>query len=93
MGEIADLYEKDDMDKIAESLDKYMRENRIPPSADNIYDTFIKQLRLNLHIILCMSPVGDLLRVRCRNFPSLVNCCTLDWFDNWPEQALKTVSE
>ena len=40
-----------------------------------------------------MSPVGDLLRVRCRNFPSLVNCCTLDWFDNWPEQALKTVSE
>ena len=39
-----------------------------------------------------MSPVGDQLRVRCRNFPSLVNCCTLDWFDNWPEQALRTVS-
>ena len=40
-----------------------------------------------------MSPVGDLLRVRCRNFPSLITCCTLDWFDNWPEQALLGVAK
>jgi dynein heavy chain, axonemal len=40
-----------------------------------------------------MSPVGDLLRIRCRKFPSLVNCCTLDWFDNWPEEALLNVSK
>ena len=39
-----------------------------------------------------MSPVGDQLRLRCRNFPSLVNCCTLDWFDNWPQEALQAVS-
>lgn len=25
-------------------------------------------------------------------FPSLVNCCTLDWFDNWPHEALISVS-
>jgi dynein heavy chain len=39
-----------------------------------------------------MSPVGDDLRVRCRKFPSLVNCCTLDWFSRWPEEALLYVS-
>jgi dynein heavy chain len=39
-----------------------------------------------------MSPVGDSLRIRCRKFPSLVNCCTLNWFDRWPEQALLYVS-
>ena len=39
-----------------------------------------------------MSPVGDLLRVRCRQFPSLVNTCTLDWFSRWPEEALLYVS-
>ena len=39
-----------------------------------------------------MSPVGDTLRVRCRQFPSLVNCCTLDWFARWPEKALLFVS-
>jgi len=25
-------------------------------------------------------------------FPSLVNCCTLDWYDSWSEEALCTVS-
>jgi len=39
-----------------------------------------------------MSPVGETLRIRCRQFPSLVNCCTLDWFSRWPEQALLFVS-
>lgn len=54
--------------------------------------TFNERVRERLHITLCMSPVGDSLRVRCRMFPSLVNCCTLNWFDRWPEQALLYVS-
>jgi dynein heavy chain, axonemal len=92
-GEIADLYDKEDFDRMEVSLQKVMKDRRIPTSKDNIYATFVKELRLHFHIILCMSPVGDLLRIRCRNFPSLVNCCTLDWFDNWPEEALRTVSQ
>jgi dynein heavy chain len=28
---------------------------------------------------------------RLRNFPSLVNCCTIDWFTNWPAEALQSV--
>lgn len=47
----------------------------------------------NLHICLAFSPVGDLLRVRMRLFPSLVNCCTIDWLNPWPEDALYTVSK
>lgn len=53
---------------------------------------FVSRVREYLHICLCMSPVGDDLRVRCRKFPSLVNCCTLDWFSRWPEEALLYVS-
>lgn len=26
-------------------------------------------------------------------FPSLVNCCTIDWFVDWPEEALLSVSQ
>mmetsp|Transcript_8979 Transcript_8979/g.8330 ORF Transcript_8979/g.8330 Transcript_8979/m.8330 type:complete len:133 (-) Transcript_8979:1251-1649(-) len=59
---------------------------------DNILLTFNERVREKLHITLCMSPVGDALRVRCRKFPSLVNCCTLNWFDRWPEEALLYVS-
>ncbi|CAF4438120.1 unnamed protein product [Adineta steineri] len=39
-----------------------------------------------------MSPVGSSFRTRCRMFPSLVNCCTLDWFSEWPREALLSVA-
>ena len=40
-----------------------------------------------------MSPIGDAFRTRLRQFPSLVNCCTIDWFTAWPQDALQTVAE
>ena len=69
-----------------------MQKLKRPETPDVIYSTYIERLRDNFHIFLAMSPVGDSLRIRCRKFPSLVNCCTLDWFDSWPEEALLNVS-
>lgn len=59
---------------------------------DTIYKTFVERVRNLLHIVLCMSPVGDALRVRHRKFPSLVDCCALDWFSPWPSEALISVA-
>ena len=42
--------------------------------------------------MLCFSPVGSTLRVRGRKFPAVVNCTQIDWFHEWPEEALKSVS-
>jgi dynein heavy chain len=39
-----------------------------------------------------MSPLGEIFRRRLRMFPSLVNCCTIDWFAGWPEEALRNVA-
>ena len=50
-------------------------------------------VRENLHIVLCMSPIGAGFRTRCRMFPSLVKCCTIDWFNAWPEDALYSVAQ
>ena len=50
-------------------------------------------MRENLHIVLCMSPIGDGFRERCRQSPSLVNNCTIDWYSEWPEDALLSVAE
>ena len=42
---------------------------------------------------MAFSPIGDDLRTRIRNFPSLVNCTTIDWFSAWPKDALEAVAD
>lgn len=45
-----------------------------------MYNYFIERVKQNLHVALAMSPIGDAFRNRLRMFPSLINCCTIDWF-------------
>lgn len=54
----------------------------------NIFSTYLTRVKRNIHIIIAMSPLGDAFSTRLRMFPSLVNCCTLDWFSEWPVDAL-----
>jgi len=41
---------------------------------------------------ICFSPVGDMRR-RARQFPALVNCTVIDWFQPWPYEALFNVAK
>jgi len=43
-------------------------------------------------MVLAMSPIGDDFKRRLRMFPSLVNCCAIDWFLPWPQEALQDVA-
>ena len=45
-----------------------------------MYNLFIERVREHLHVVLALSPIGDAFRNRLRMFPSLINCCTIDWF-------------
>lgn len=45
------------------------------------------------YFIKINSPIGEQFRVRIRQFPALVNCCTIDWFHSWSEQALQSVAK
>ena len=58
----------------------------------NLYAQFVKCIKKNLHIVMCMSPLGEEYRTRIRQFPSLINCCTIDWFSPWPPEALSAVA-
>ena len=92
-GEIAGLLANDEITKIVEDLRPTAVQMGIPDTRDNVYRLFVSRLRDNLHIILTMSPVGSALRVRCRQFPSLINCCTIDWYTAWPRDALMSVAQ
>jgi len=45
-----------------------------------------------VQVILCFSPVGSTLRVRGRKFPAVTNTTSIDWFHEWPQEALISVS-
>jgi len=91
-GEVPNLMGLDDMDEITEVLTKKMAAEGIPVSPLNVLNYFTRRVRQNLHCVICMSPIGDAFRRRLRMFPSLINCCTIDWFHEWPTEALKSVA-
>jgi dynein heavy chain len=67
-------------------------EQNVNATRENLFALYISRIKSNLHLIICMSPIGDAFRNRLRMFPSLVNCCTIDWFSTWPEDALRSVA-
>jgi dynein heavy chain len=92
-GEVSNLFASDETDKIVADMIPVCRAANIPETRDNCLQYFVSRVRDKLHIVLCMSPVGDALRIRCRQFPSLINCTTIDWYHGWPEAALVSVAE
>jgi dynein heavy chain len=91
-GEITNLFEVEEREKIIGDLRQVAKDKGLPEDRDSVSHFFINRVRDNLHVVFATSPVGDTFRNRCRMFPSLVNCCTIDWFDEWPRDALLSVS-
>eukprot|EP00741_Cyanophora_paradoxa_P002212 tig00000555_g2144.t1 len=92
-GEVPNLYPSDERAQIVEAMRPIARElNKTMETPAELYGLFVDQCKQNLHVVLCFSPIGDAFRTRLRQFPSLVNCCTIDWFRDWPEDALTAVA-
>ena len=62
-------------------------------SEPEIMQDFLNKAKTSIHLVLAMSPIGEDFKRRLRMFPSLVNCCTIDWFSEWPEEALLGVGK
>ncbi|XP_055958183.1 dynein axonemal heavy chain 3 [Patella vulgata] len=93
-GDIPNLYENEERLEIIERMMVVCQQEnaQIELTPLNMYNKFIERMRRNLHVVLAFSPIGDAFRNRLRMFPSLINCCTIDWFQAWPEDALELVA-
>ncbi|XP_057312411.1 dynein axonemal heavy chain 12-like isoform X2 [Hydractinia symbiolongicarpus] len=95
-GEVPNLFAVDEKAELIEAVRPIAvaqaddRNAEFSPLA--LFNFFVSRCKDNLHIMLCMSPIGDAFRNRLRQFPSLINCCTIDWFQPWPEDALEMVA-
>ena len=91
-GEIPGLFADDEIEEIINGVRNEVKATGMDDSRENCWKFFISRVRQTLKVVLCFSPVGTTLRVRARKFPALVNCTSINWFHEWPEEALKSVS-
>ncbi|XP_057654279.1 dynein beta chain, ciliary-like [Diorhabda carinulata] len=92
-GEISDLLGDEDVENVINAMKGEVKGIGLQDTRENCWKFFIDRVRRLMKIILCFSPVGSTLRVRARKFPALVNCTSIDWFHEWPKEALESVSE
>nr|XP_040043942.1 dynein heavy chain 2, axonemal isoform X1 [Gasterosteus aculeatus aculeatus] len=92
-GEVPNLYKQDEFAEVCNAVSDSARKNNITETPDCLFSYLIERVRNNLHIVLCMSPVGESFRNHILQYPALVNCTTIDWFLDWPKDALLEVAE
>ena len=88
-GEVPNLFGPDELPEIKTAMQAITKGSE---TMEQLYALFVERAKSNLHVVLCMSPVGETFRKRLQMFPSLVNCTTIDWFSEWPEDALLEVA-
>ncbi|CAL8266095.1 unnamed protein product [Lota lota] len=95
-GEVPNLFAVDEKAEICERMRLLDRQRDRDKQTDGtplaLFNMFLERCRSQLHVVLAMSPIGDTFRSRLRRFPALINCCTIDWFQSWPEDALQAVA-
>ncbi|XP_076846923.1 dynein axonemal heavy chain 1 isoform X2 [Brachyhypopomus gauderio] len=91
-GDVPNLYGTEEQESILRAMKPVVQDQGVQPSKTNLMTAYVKRVRSNIHTVLCMSPIGEVFRARLRQFPSLVNCCTIDWFSAWPQEALRSVA-
>uniref|UniRef100_A0ABI7Y3R0 EF-hand domain-containing protein n=1 Tax=Felis catus TaxID=9685 RepID=A0ABI7Y3R0_FELCA len=95
-GEVPNLFALDEKQEICDKMRQLDRQRDKTKQTDGspiaLFNMFLDRCRNQLHVVLAMSPIGDAFRIRLRKFPALVNCCTIDWFQSWPEDALQAVA-
>lgn len=94
-GVVPNLFAADELNRIREEgliVKKYREAGGTNESPDAINEWFFSRVKDNLHLSICMSPVGKTFANYCRQYPALINNTTIDWFMPWPEEALIEVA-
>ncbi|ELV12158.1 Dynein heavy chain 12, axonemal [Tupaia chinensis] len=81
-GEVPNIFAADEKQEVMEGVRPVAqagsKHDELSPLA--LFAFFVNRCKDNLHIVVAFSPIGDAFRNRLRQFPSLINCCTIDWF-------------
>jgi len=87
-GYIPELFAQDELEELTGRVRSEAKANGYLDTPDQLFAFFLEKVKVNLHMNLCFSPVGDTFRIRSRMFPGLLNSTSIDYFHAWPHDAL-----
>ena len=70
-GEVPNLYKPEEIEELKSSMAKEAKKNNIEDNNQAIYNFLLDRVKANLHLIVCMSPVGEPFRYFISNFKKL----------------------
>ncbi|XP_049809049.1 dynein beta chain, ciliary [Schistocerca nitens] len=92
-GEVPDLFSDDEVENIIGGVRNEVKGAGLLDTRENCWKFFVDRVRRQLKVVLCFSPVGSTLRIRARKFPAIINSTSINWFHEWPQEALVSVSK
>ena len=92
-GEVPNLFLAEERQAIVEEVRiAGEKDGKVLLTSQDVMAYFVERCSSKLHIVLAFSPIGDAFRNRLRQFPSLVKSCAIDWYTEWPQEALRSVA-
>jgi dynein heavy chain, axonemal len=91
-GEVPRLFSAEECGALFDRMQDSFGKHDVPGVQSAMYKAFSQRARDNIHVVLALSPASESFRAKCKQFPAIANCCTIDWYAPWPEAALTAVA-
>jgi len=90
--DVPNIYTQDDIEDMNKIARRDCQDKGIEQTPINLFNQYLLAVKKNIHLVLAMSQMSESFKSNLRNFPSLISCNTIDFFSEWPEDALISVA-
>ena len=92
-GLVPNIYNAEELSKIRDEIKRpFKKAGNTIETPDAMNEFFFNNIKDNLHLSICMSPIGEAFRQYTLMYPALINNTTINWFMGWPASALTEVA-
>jgi len=92
-GEVPGLFEGEEYMSLMNACKEFATsQGKLMETEEELYKSFIGHVQRNLHVVFTMNPQNPDFYNRTASSPALFNRCVIDWFGDWPINALYQVA-
>nr|XP_042907190.1 dynein axonemal heavy chain 2 isoform X1 [Parasteatoda tepidariorum]XP_042907240.1 dynein axonemal heavy chain 2 isoform X1 [Parasteatoda tepidariorum] len=85
-----DLFSSLELKEIYSEMEKSMI---VPKGGNDFFKHFASNIKSHFHLAFCVSYTSSHYKRSILKYPDLYKHSTVDWFEEWPVEALETISE